>query len=317
MAITKEQKEQRRKFIGSSDIAALFSDENGHSLDPFKVAADVWAEKCFEFEEKESTKAQSIGHRYESALIEYAEHELGWFIETKPAKIRFICEKYPIFACNLDGFIPGDEIATPPILPEIVEAKTTGLADEYGEPGTDDVPLRVILQVQHQMLCTGWNKAHIVVLLGKFGLREEMYVVERNEEIIRAIIERGTQFWNDYVLNKKAPPDAEPGNIQLFKKIIRTPEKYATVDSLLIEKWEQTKKERLDKEKEEKGFFAQILAQLGDAEASPINEERELTYFLQKGRDIVDTKRLENEYPDIYKKLARENHYRVARIRKI
>ncbi len=69
------------------------------------------------------------------------------------------------------------------------------------------------------MLCTGWERAYIAVLLGKWGLTEEMYVVERNEQIINAIIERGEQFWNDNVLLKIAPEDSEPGNIELFKRI--------------------------------------------------------------------------------------------------
>ncbi|HDY87804.1 MAG TPA: hypothetical protein ENH82_06755 [bacterium] len=315
MAITNKQKEERKRFLGSSDISALFTDDEGKSLDPFKTAVDVWASKVYDKEEKGNgdTKPKSRGRRYESALIEFAKEELGGIIVTHPDEVRFICEEHPIFACNLDGILVhnsnGDDN-------EIVEAKTTGLTGEWGEPGTDDVPFRVNLQVHQQMLCTGWNIAHIAVLLGRWGLTEEMYVIERNEDIINAIIERGEQFWNDYVLTKKPPADSELGRIDSFKYIKRVPEKYADMDMKLIIDWELNKQERLDAEKREKAAFVELLTQLGDAEGVHLNDGREFTYFKQTS-NRVDTKRFKAEYPDIYNIVLKESSHRVARIRKV
>jgi putative phage-type endonuclease len=311
MAITEQQRQERRKYLGSSDIAALFVDEQGASLDPFKTATDVWASKVFELEPDKTSKAQDRGNRYESALIEFASQELGVEIETNPEKLGFISfgEGKEIFACNLDGFTK-----TKPH--EIIEAKTTGLTGEWGEPGTDDVPLRVNLQVQHQMLCTGFQKAHIAVLLGKWGLTEEMYLVERNEEIINAIIARGTQFWNDFVLTKTPPPATEAGHIETFKRIVRVPEKFAEVDSGKVFQWELRRQVRLDAEKKEKESFAELLTHLGDAEGVHLEDGRLFTYFSQKGADVIDRKKLQSEYPDVYQAVTRENSYRVARIKK-
>lgn len=309
MAITEEQKAERVKYIGSSDIAALFTDTEGKSLDPFKTAKDVWITKFYELENKErdETKPQSRGHRYESALIEFAESELGCKIETNPVKLRFICESHPIFACNLDGYT----LISPA---SIVEAKTTGLTGEWGEPGTDDVPFRVNLQVQHQMLCTGLERAYIAVLLGRWGLTEEIYVVDRNESIINAIIERGEQFWNDYVITGTPPPDSETGNIQLLKRIHRQPEKYADVPLYDVINWESAKEVRLLMEKQEKELFAKVIEALGDAEGARLTDGRTFTYLSQSGADIIDRKKLKNEYPEVYEKVASENKYRVARI---
>ncbi len=318
MAITEHQRKDRRKYLGSSDIAALFVDEQGASLDPFKTATDVWASKVFELEPDKKSKAQDRGNRYESALIEFAAQELGVFIDTDPGVLNFIDKKHlgadgqPIFACNLDGRC----LKVNSFEPEIVEAKTTGLTGEWGEPGTDDVPLRVNLQVQHQMLCSGFQRAHIAVLLGKWGLTEEMYLVERNEEIINAIIARGTQFWNDFVLTKTPPPATEAGHIETFKRIVRVPEKFAEIDSGKVFLWELCRSYRLDAEQKEKEAFAELLTHLGDAEGVHLEDGRMFTYLKQRGADIIDRKRLQTEYPDVYQAVTRENSYRVARIKK-
>jgi len=315
--ITEQQRQERRKYLGSSDIASLFVDEEGKSLNPFATSADVWASKVFELEPEKESVAMARGNRYEAALIEFASQELGVYIETDPEKLRFIDTEHldlngiPIFECNLDGYT--DILKG---IPEIVEAKTTGLTGEWGEPGTDDVPLRVNLQVQHQMLCTGFSKAHIVVLLGKWGLTEEMYLVERNEDIIQAIITRGTQFWNDYVLTKTPPPETEAGHVETFKRIVRVPEKFAEVDSGIVFKWETWRQARLDAEKQEKEAFAKLLTFMGDAEGAYLNDGRMLTYFKQKGADVINRQKLLTEYPDVYHAVAQENRYRVARLKK-
>lgn len=315
--ITEQQRQERRKYLGSSDIASLFVDEHGASLDPFQTAADVWASKVFELEPNKKTAAMDRGNRYESALIEFASQELGTPIETNPEKLRFIDNYHrgsdgkQIFACNLDGFFhPNGQMH------EIVEAKTTGLTGEWGEPGTDDVPLRVNLQVQFQMSVTGSQRAHIAVLLGKWGLTEEMYLVERNEEIIAAIIARGTQFWNDHVLTKVPPPATEAGHIETFNRIIRVPEKFAEIDSGKVFQWELRRGVRLDAEKQEEAAFAELLALLGDAEGVHLEDGRLFTYFKQKVASIIDRKRLQAEYPDVYKDVTRENYCRVARIKR-
>jgi len=308
--ITKEQLKERKLHIGASDISALFTDEDGCSLNPFATAKDIWASKVFELKPLEGD-ALKRGNRYESGLIEYAEEYLGIAIDTDPDHMNFVCKEHPVFACNTDG------LGYEKLKLIIVECKTTGLSDEWGEPGTDDVPLRVNLQVQQQMLCTGLDKAYIAVLIGKWGLTEEMYVVERNEEIIKAIINRGEQFWNDYVLTKTPPPIAEPGKIDTFKRIIRVPEKYAEdIDNTLIVNWEQSKKELSEMIKKVDASFLEILQHLGDAEGINLNDGRELTYFEQS-RKGIDKKMLAKEYPDAFDAVSTTSSYRVARIRKV
>lgn len=310
MAITEQQRIDRRNHIGSSDIAALFTDKDGKSLDPFKTAADVWVTKVYDLKDAKTTEAQSRGNRYEEALIRYVYDQTGSHIVTEPEKLHFVCEHYPFFAANLDGYIESDNI--------IVEAKTTNMGDEYGDPGTDQVPFRVNLQVHHQMLCTGWNTAYVATLRAMFGrLDESMYIIQRDERIIDAIVKKGTWFWYECVLKKTPPPDSVAGDIELYKRIIRTPAKYAEVDPALIKKWERTKAAQNRLKNRVEQLQAEVLLQLGDAEGAHIDTEHELTYFEQKAKDIINIDLLKSKYPKIYEKISKPNTCRVARIRRI
>jgi predicted phage-related endonuclease len=311
--ITKEQKEERRRFIGSSDITALFTHpETGQSLDPFKTAADVVASKIYDFEpEKENSENIKSGIRWEPYIIAWAGEQLGVSIETNPDKLRFIDKEHldnngdPVFACNLDGFFFDKKYI-------IVEAKKTRWWKEWGSQDTDDIPMRVILQCHHQMLCTGWDEAVVAAMIQG---DEKLFKVYRDEEIINRIIEQGLHYWHNYILPKVMPEETLPGNIEMFKRIVRQPEKLAEVDNNLILKWEAMKQARLEMEKAEEKAFGEVLVKLGDAEGVNLTDGRQFTYFKQT-RSSIDSKKLKAEYPDVYSACQKENSYRVARITK-
>jgi len=231
--ITKEQLEKRRGFICGSDMSALFVDENGKSLNTFATAVDIYAQKVFELEPQKETRAQHRGNKYEAGLIEFANEELGKNIITQKDKLEFINTDIldkngkPFIMSHLDGY-------TDEKYPEIIECKTTGLVQYYGESGSDDVPMSVIIQVHVGFLCTGWKKAYVAALLGKFGIQEKLYTIERNETIINAIVERATQFRNENIIPRIPPPESEVGNIEIFKRIVRQPDKFADFDSGFI-----------------------------------------------------------------------------------
>ncbi len=306
--ITETQRTERRRFIGSSDIAALFTGPDGKSLDPFKTAADVWATKVFDFDESTASPSMKTGIRWEPYIIGWAAEQLGVEVETDPDRLRFVCELHPLFASNLDGYavINGEHV--------IIEAKKTRMAAEWGEPGTDQIPYRVILQVHVQMLCTGWDHAYVAAMIQG---EECLYEVTRDERIIAAIIRRGEEFWNENVYPKVPPADCEPADLDILKRIRRIPETYADIDTELVTAWETAKANRLEAEKAETTAFAEVLMAVGDAEGVMLPDGREFTYFKQRGADKVDMKRLKTEWPDVYAAISKPNEYRVARIRTV
>jgi len=267
--ISEEQRKERTKHLGSSDIGAIFG------FDPFKSAADVWAHKIFESEkEYAETNSMTSGIRWERYLIDWAAHELEIFPITDPEELWFVCKDHPVFASNLDAFY-FDQDSHKPI---IIEAKKTRLWAEWGEPGTDQMPHRVNLQVHTQMLCTGFKIAYIAAMIQG---DEQLFRVERDERIIKAIIETGEKFWNENVLTKLPPNDSLPPKLEFLKRVKREPEKWADINDGIINDWEQAKAAEAEAKKTSELAERSLLMTLGDAEGAKLSDGRELTFFQQ------------------------------------
>ena len=192
----------------------------------------------------------------------------------------------------------------------------TSRSEEYGEPNTDQVPDRVLTQVQVQMLAHGLQRVHVVVLLGRHGLKRELYHVDRNEKIIAAIIEKGEAFWRDYVLTKLTPPESEfgLGSIEIIKRVIRVPQTWAEIDEALIFDWDAKRKARLETEKAEDDALERMLTPLKDAEGVHLSDGRTLEY-LPTTKSILDQKKFKAEQPELYEAFLKPSISRTPRLK--
>lgn len=97
-----------------------------------------------------------------------------------------------------------------------VEAKTTNdfRNDEWGEPGTNQIPGEYQLQCQHLMAITGFDVFDVPVLFG--GQRFRLYTVERDPEAIEAIIELEAQEWARIQRGEYAPVDGSEGAARML-----------------------------------------------------------------------------------------------------
>lgn len=266
--ITQEEREQRRNFLGSSDMAALVG------LDPFTSRSDVYLEKIGELEDAdEEGLPLKIGKVFETAVIDLFAELQG---KTIQRNVRF---ESGIYAVNTDGYEPIEN--------ENVEAKTTGKVEEWGDPWTNDVPEQHIIQCNIQMYCitmvTGRDckKTFIPVLLpGHRSLQFRTYCVERNDNLINDLIAIGNAFWNDHVLPRVPPQPFEPRE-ELIKRIRRIPNSIADIPDELITEWMTANQVRLAAEKAELSAKQRLLGALGTAEAGESQRGQFVTYFEQ------------------------------------
>ena len=303
--LTHSQKNIRKRHLGASDSAALFG------LDPFKSAADIWLTKCFDVEETETKNvAIELGNELEAPLLKWAAKELGVEISTEPDDLFAVSETNPIFSATLDARIKPFNIK------EALEAKVTSRANEYGEPFSDQIPDRTNIQAQHQMFVHQLQRVHVVVLIGRMGIRRELYCVNRNEQIIQAIIQKGESFWRDFVLTKQQPPEDQfgLGNIEIIKHIKRSPQTWAEVDEALILDWDTKRQTRLDAEKAEKKAEERMLTPLKDAEGVRLFDGRVLEYY-KVAKQILDQKKLKAEQPDLYNQFLKESISRTPHLK--
>ena len=265
MPITEEQRAQRKMYLGSSDMAAILG------VNPFRNAADVYLEKVSEMAEKKTIPAMALGNWLEDGVLNFAEAELN------SPLIRNVFRQSDIGGCPLASHI--DAIAER--LAEPVEAKTTSKPDEWGDPGTDEVPDWVIVQCQVHMICMPAKQCHVPVLLPADGrLQVRMYCVQYSDSLAQTIIDAAIQFWNNHVVTRTPPPASAAPHIETFRHIKRVPEKSVEVDPHIIEQWLAAKEVAKNARSGEEEAKAVLLMALGDAEQGE-SEVGNVTYMEQ------------------------------------
>jgi len=248
MTITEKQLAARNSGIGSSEIAAILG------RDPWRTAWDVWAVKTGKADPQPENEAMRLGSALERVLLNLAGESLQKRVVAPTS--TFV---RGVMRANIDGMI--DRFGRGG---EIVEAKTTSITDGWGPSGTDEVPERVALQVQFQMLCAESPVAHIARLAGAFGFSFAMYRVERDEDTCAEIEARCEEWWDAHVV-RDLPPDAAP-SLDTLSRMRRVPRKI-DLDSSLIARERIARKELEDAEKQYEDAKAAVLAALGDADA--------------------------------------------------
>jgi predicted phage-related endonuclease len=151
------------------------------------------------------------------------------------------------------------------------EGKTTTIfsfRDRWGEPGSDRIPREYMIQVQHQMICTGAEEAIVSVLVfprrpeefEELGLiadengikkNNEIYIeknwarvlnqmgyfhqyeIKENKELQNLMIEKYRYWWEDHIINEREPEIKDYKDIKLL-----CPEPVGTIISTeQIERW--------------------------------------------------------------------------------
>ena len=307
MPITEKQKEKRQLYLGSSDIAAILG------MNPWKTPIDVWNEKVYPIDEKSKSGAIQIGNFLEKGLIEFAAEETNHKIFLNQFRVK------GIFGANLDGQAYQRINGRLEFLPIGYEAKTTSIAEGWGDEGTDDVPDYISIQCHHQIYAAALETVFIPVLIPHFGrLHMKLYRIDRDEKILRDIVRLGKAWWKKYVETKTQPPAEGTPSLEILKRIRREPETFAEPSNeVAVNEWMGARQERLDAEKREKTALATILEQLGTAEAARLSDGSVFTYMKQRGADRLNRKLLKSKYPEVYTDVSSENIFRVPRIKPV
>jgi putative phage-type endonuclease len=270
MPITEHQLQQRRHHLGSSDVAALFG------LNKFASQYDIWLEKTGQLVPEPATKEWlALGNEFEPIILARAEKELG---PLKKNQYRSAKDRGLPLGSNIDALVI--ETGQP------VEAKTSGIwwpvEEVWGEPGTDQVPDRVLIQAHVHMICAEADLCHAPKM--GWGMRQDMYEIPRDEDMVRQICDYTTEWWQRHIVERREP-EGTP-RLETVKRRIREAQTSIEVPVELIQKWRRAVKlcTRVEHLKEQ--ALANVLAALGDAEIGtcPLGT---VTYFAQQRNGFV------------------------------
>lgn len=190
--ITEEQRELRKNGLGGSDIAAVLG------VSPYATPLDIYLEKKG-LSEKPQNIRMRLGSVMEKEIIKIASEKYNLTIE--PYEETLIHPKHNFLIGHIDGYCREEKA--------IVEIKRCTSKDksEWGEEGTEDIPLHYWYQVQHYMLLARnyleVEKTILIVNMDDIFLKK--YVIYPDEAAQGQIIFTSAVFWNAHVLNDFPP----------------------------------------------------------------------------------------------------------------
>lgn len=207
--ITKQQQEERRLGIGGSDMPIIMG------LSSWKTPYQLYLEKVGIVESTQD-ELQYWGNQLEGIVRDEFAKRHNVLVET-PETITH--PFYTFLRGNIDGFIPDYNAVLE------VKCSSSYMSNQWGEDGSDVIPMQYLVQVAHYCAITNADKAYIAVLIGGNDYRE--YTYHRDAQIEEQVISAAKDFW--YCIQNKIPPAATK---QIDLKLMypkHAPEKVKTI----------------------------------------------------------------------------------------
>ena len=294
MLMNQDFTQDRTKYIGGSDIGAILG------LSKFRTPLEVWMEKTG----KEVSQLDSLPLRFGSFAEKFVadEYARATGFELLHDESIYIHPTHPMMSAHIDRFILGDGLNKPAT--RLLECKTANpfARGEWGEPGTDQVPMSYLCQCIWYMAITGIEQCDLAVLFSNSDFR--IYEIARDLELEGLVIEKALHFWNEHVLKDIPPPAQTEGDYQaLFKKsdpskTIETNPK--TVE--LIRQLQSLNKQSGDVDEEITRIKQHIMNEMKEAEVLSYQGNTVATWKAPKPSFRLDSKRLELEAKEVFER---------------
>ena len=289
MALTEAQIAARSKGIGASETAAVLG------LTPpswKKTAYQIWEDKVgLSTGVQEETPQMAYGKLMEPTLRQWYSNHTGRVV-TVP-EMALAHSKYPFILASPDG------------LSEVrrgVEIKTARSSQDWGEPGTDQIPVYYMTQVQQQMLVFTLEVVDVVVSFA--GSMPEIYEVPADSEIQEMIIEELSKFWK--LVQERTPPEpvSYADMLAMFGKVSKAAQVAANQEIMEQVAFLQSVKADMKRlEASETDAKAIIMHYLGDQDTLIEPDGKVLaTWKMSKASARFDAKALQAADPESYNK---------------
>ena len=294
MLINQDFTQDRTKYIGGSDIGAILG------LSKFRTPLEVWMEKTG----KEVRKLDSLPLRFGSFAEEFvaSEYARATGYELLHDESIYIHPTHPMMSAHVDRFVLGNGLSKPAT--RLLECKTANpfARGEWGEPGTDQVPMSYLCQCIWYMAITGIEQCDLAVLFGNSDFR--IYEIARDLELETLVIEKALHFWNEYVLKDIPPPAQTEGDYQaLFKK--SDPSKTIEANPKTIEliwQLQSLSKQSGDVDEQITQIKQHIMNEMKEVEVLSYQGNVIATWKAPKPSFRLDSKRLEQEEKEIFER---------------
>lgn len=180
--------EHRKKSIGGSDAAAILG------MNTYCSPYTVWADKLGKLPPKEDNEAMRLGRDLEDYVAKRFTEETGKKVRRENNII--VNPDFPFAHANVDRMVVGEDAG--------LECKTTSVMN-LKRFKNGEYPENYYVQCVHYLMVTGAKKWYLGVLI--LGVGFKWFVIERDEEEIKALAKSEETFW-EYV-KTNTPPETD------------------------------------------------------------------------------------------------------------
>ena len=277
--------EERRSGIGGSDVAPILG------MSKWSTPYSVYADKRGELAPQPENIDMLIGTLFEPWLFASYKTITGVAIRKSHKILRD--KEFPFMLANVDALHKD----------RVVEFKTARNSDDWGQPGTDQVPQAYLLQCQHYMRVTGKQVCDLGVLFKDSRTPELiLYEIKRDDDLLALVVPKLVEFWQcvqdgippaainpDDALQKwrRSEPVKKPATAEVFA--------YVTAINFVRNKIKElaANEDRLK---------TQILEYMQEADTLTDSMGDVLaTWKSSKDSERIDTKTLRATYPEVAK----------------
>lgn len=290
--LTTEQKKERLLGIGGSDVGYIAG------LSHYKTPLDIYLIKTGQREDDEiNNEAIFWGNKLEPTISEVYAERHG--VEVFKPESSIVHPEYYWMRCNLDFVVKGGRT--------IGEVKTTGsLGKEWGEELTEEMPYPFMLQCAHNAIVSEhlYNTQRVVlpVFSGGFGgLKQKLYIYERDRELEKNIINMERIFWQENVEKRMPPMPVNMKDASILYPTREDVKKIATEEDIAIIQSIQdirSRIEELEKQKESKRI--NLCTNMEGATFLLDEKGKKLASWIETTRRNLDKKSFKEKSPEAY-----------------
>jgi putative phage-type endonuclease len=290
MLINQDFTVDRSKYIGGSDIGAILG------LSRFKTPLEVWMEKTG----KETKRLDSLPLRFGSFAEEFvaSEYSRATGFELLHDESIYIHPEHAFISAHMDRFVLEVGSSSPT---RILECKTANpfSSGDWGEVGSDEVPMSYLCQCIWYMAITGIDKTDLAVLFGNSDFR--IYEIARDQALEELVIAKASTFWNECILKDIPPPIQSEADCQtLFSRGDPAKSIEAKEETLELTKRLALLNSEINVREEEISSIKQsIMQSMGEAELLTYQGKTLASWKAPKPSFRLDSKTLELDHPEI------------------
>ena len=283
--------ENKKDRIGGSDAGAVCG------LNPYVSPMAVYRDKVSDETDMGDNEAMRQGRDLEEYVAQRFTEETG--LKVRRSNKMYRSTEYPWMIADVDRMVAGGGAG--------LECKTVSVykKDQWADGG---IPVYYLLQCYHYMIVTGCRTWYLAaVILGQdFQYRR----IEYEEETAQNLIALEAEFWNNHVLPRHMPdPDGSKSCDAVLEEYFCQRGKAETIELVgfdqKLERRQEIEETMKLLETEKRQIDQEIKVFMDGHEMADSGRYRVTWREVISSR--LDTKRLKEEKPDIYREFLQES----------